>query len=136
MVNPRDLDGNAEEEKEAAILRYRLHIKPSISQTHSILMPGQVVLALGLLVLQQVPGRVAVQVPCSSSAFLDMSLRFTILGEIFAYVTVFNPTNKVVTFCLQGFCILGVFLLPAFICLGHDCLDLLSRCNGMHVCTD
>ena len=30
-----------------------------------------------------------------------ISLGFTILGEIFAYVTVFNPTIKVVTFRLR-----------------------------------
>ena len=70
------------------------------------------------------------------------SLRLTILGEIFAYVTVFfwffflNPTIEVVTFRLRGWCMLGVSLLPAFTCLGHECHDLLSTCNGMHVCTD
>ena len=32
------------------------------------------------------------------------------LGEIFAYVTVFlNPTIKVITFHLRGWCVLGVF---------------------------
>ena len=31
-----------------------------------------------------------------------MSLGFAILGKIFAYVTVFNPTREVVTFCLRG----------------------------------
>ena len=31
---------------------------------------------------------------------------------------------------------LGVFLLPAFTRLGHECQDLLSPCDGMHVCTD
>ena len=31
---------------------------------------------------------------------------------------------------------LVVFLLPAFIRLGHERQDLLSSCNGMHVCTD
>ena len=31
---------------------------------------------------------------------------------------------------------LGVFLLLAFTCLGHECQDLLSPCDGMHVCTD
>ena len=30
------------------------------------------------------------------------------LGEIFAFVTVFNPTTEVVTFCLRGWCMLGV----------------------------
>ena len=31
---------------------------------------------------------------------------------------------------------LGVFLLPPFTHLGHECQDLLSLCDGMHVCTD
>ena len=31
---------------------------------------------------------------------------------------------------------LGVFLLPAFTCLGHERQDLLGPCNEMHVCTD
>ena len=31
---------------------------------------------------------------------------------------------------------LGVFFLPAFTCLGHECQDLLSPCDGMHVCTN
>ena len=48
----------------------------------------------------------------------------------------FNPTIEVVTFHLHGWCMLGVFLLPAFIHLGHECQDLLSPCDGMHVCTD
>ena len=60
-----------------------------------------------------------------------------LLGEIFAYVTVFfNPTIKVVTFRLRGWCVLGVFLLPAFTRLGHERQDLLSPCDEMHVCTD
>ena len=59
-----------------------------------------------------------------------------LLGEIFAYVTIFNPTIKVVTFHLRGWCMLGVFLLPAFTRLGHECQDLLSLCDEMHVCTD
>ena len=36
----------------------------------------------------------------------------------------FNPTIKVVTFRLRGWCVLGVFLLPAFTRLGHECQDL------------
>ena len=61
-----------------------------------------------------------------------------LLGEIFAYVTVFffNPTIKVVTFRLRGWCVLGLFLLPAFTRLGHKRQDLLSPCDEMHVCTD
>ena len=48
----------------------------------------------------------------------------------------FNPTIKIVTFRLRGWCVLGVFLLPAFTRLGHECQDLLNPCNEMHVCTD
>ena len=48
----------------------------------------------------------------------------------------FNPTIEVVTFCLCGWCMLGVFLLPAFTNLGHECQDLLSPSDGMHVCID
>ena len=35
-----------------------------------------------------------------------------------------NPTIEVVTFRLRGWCMLGVFLLPAFSSLGHECQDL------------
>ena len=48
----------------------------------------------------------------------------------------FNPTIKVVTFRLRGWCVLGVFLLPAFTRLGHERQDLLSPCDEMHVYTD
>ena len=64
-----------------------------------------------------------------------LSLEFTILGEIFAYVTVFNPNIEVVIFRLRGGCMLGVLLLPAFTRLGHECQDLLSPCV-LHACTD
>ena len=36
----------------------------------------------------------------------------------------FYPTIEVVTFHLRGWCMLGVFLLPAFTHLGHECQDL------------
>ena len=77
-------------------------------------------------------------VQCSSpSAFQAISLGFNIFGEIFAHVTVsLNPPIEVVTFRLHGQCKLGVFLLPTFTRLGHECQDLLSLCNGMHVCID
>ena len=48
----------------------------------------------------------------------------------------FNPNIKVVTFRLHGWCVLGLFLLPAFTRLGHERQDLLSPCDEMHVCTD
>ena len=65
--------------------------------------------------------------------FPAMSLWFTILGEIFVYVTVFS---EIVTYRLHGWCMLGVFLLPAFAHLGHECQGSLSLCDRMHVCSD
>ena len=61
---------------------------------------------------------------------------FAILGEILAFVTVFIPVIEVVTLRLRGWCMLGVFLLPAFTRLGHERQDLLSPCGGMNVRTD
>ena len=40
-----------------------------------------------------------------------------------------NPTIEVVTLCLRTLCMLAVFLLPAFIRLGHDCQDFFSPCD-------
>ena len=77
------------------------------------------------------------QDPSSSSAFLGyISGVHHFLVRFFAYVTGFNPTIEVITFRLRGWCILGVFLLPAFTHQGHECQDLLSPCDGMHVCTE
>ena len=47
-----------------------------------------------------------------------------------------NLTTKVLRIHLRGWCMLGVFLLLALTCLGYEFQDLLSPCNGMHVCTD
>ena len=52
--------------------------------------------------------------------FPAVSLGFTILGEIFANVTV-----EVVTFRLREWCMLGVFLVPAFTRLDNERWDLL-----------
>ena len=74
----------------------------------------------------------------SSSAFPAISLDFILFLRGWDFCECdrfFNPTIKVVTFCLHGWCMLGVFLLPAFTPQGHDCQDLLSLCDGMHVCT-
>ena len=69
--------------------------------------------------------------------FPATSLGFTVRGEIFAYIWPFlNPAIEVVTLHLRGWCMWGVFLMPAFTRLGHECQDLLSLCNGVHVCTD
>ena len=69
-----------------------------------------------------------------------ISLGFTTFGWDFCvcdrFVFFFNPTIKVVTFRLRGWCVLGVLLLPAFTRLGHERQDLLSPCDEMHVCTD
>ena len=68
------------------------------------------------------------------------SLGFTIFGETFVYVTVFvlflNPAIEVVTFRLRGWCMLGVFLSPAFTRLGHEYQDLSGPCDGMYTSTD
>ena len=66
-----------------------------------------------------------------------LSLGFTTFGWDFCVCDrFFNPTKQVVTFRLRGWCVLGVFLLPAFTRLGHERQDLLSPCDEMHVCTD
>ena len=72
------------------------------------------------------------------SSFLSpaLSLGFTILGEIFVRVTVFDPAVEDVTFRLRGWCLLGIILLLAFTGQGHECQNLWSACDGMHVCTD
>ena len=76
----------------------------------------------------------------SSSVLPVIYLGFTIFREIFAYVAFFffffNPAVEIVTFHLCGWCMLALFLLPAFSHLGHECQDLLSPCDGMLVCTD
>ena len=83
----------------------------------------------------------------SSFAFPSFfSLGVTILGEMFASVTVFFlffifyffiPTTDVVTLRLRGWCMLGVF------CCRHSMIwDMnvriffFSPCDGMRVCTD
>ena len=76
----------------------------------------------------------------SSSAFQARSLGFTIFGWDFCVCgRFFNPTIDVVTFCLHQvheWCMLGVFVLPAFTCKGHQCQDLLNPHKEMHACTD
>ena len=53
-----------------------------------------------------------------------------------SHMWLFHPAIEVVTFRLCGWCVQGVFLLPPFTCLGHECQGLLSLCDGMYVCTD
>ena len=76
-----------------------------------------------------------------SSAFPAISLGFTFLlllcsqlylwcspfwMRILRISSLFNQTIEVVTFCLCGWCMLGVLLLPAFTCLGHECLHVME----------
>ena len=48
----------------------------------------------------------------------------------------FYVNIEVVTFRLHGWCMLGVFSLPVFTRLGHECQNRFSPCDAMHVCTD
>ena len=41
--------------------------------------------------------------------------------------SLYDRTIEVVTFCLRGWCVLGVFLLPAFPRPGHKCQDHRER---------
>ena len=75
--------------------------------------------------------------PSSSSAFPTFISGVHHFGVRFLPMwPFFNPTIDEVTFCLRGWCMLGVFLLPEFTHLEHECQDLLSLCDGMLVCTD
>ena len=90
-----------------------------------------------LRVKVQVSDKMKVVVSSSSSAFPSYISGVHHFGVRFLHMWPFcNPTIKVVTFCLRGWCMLGVFLLPAFTRLGHERQDLLSPCDEMHVCTD
>ena len=72
----------------------------------------------------------------SSSAFPRYIFGVHHVGWDLCVCDCFNPTIEVVTFRLRGWCMLGVFLMLAFTRLGHECQDLPSPCNGMHVCTN
>ena len=65
-----------------------------------------------------------------------ISSGFTILCEIFCVCHRFLiQTIEVVTFHFRGWCMLGGFLLPTFIRLGHEYQDLLNLCGGLHAQT-
>ena len=63
---------------------------------------------------------------------LSTSSSITCLGQ---FQSTFQVGYSSFTEPLCGWCMLGVFLLPAFTRLRHECPDLLSPCKGMHVCT-
>ena len=67
---------------------------------------------------------------------LPFSVRFLHVTPFLCVWFFFYPAMEIATFRLCGMCMLGVLLLLAFIHLGHECQDLLSQCDGMHVCTD
>ena len=74
---------------------------------------------------------------CSSSAFPKLHLWGSPFWvRVLRMWPFLNPAKEVVAFRLHGWWILGVFLLPSFIRQGNECQDLLSLCDGMHVCTD
>ena len=73
---------------------------------------------------------------CFFSAFQLYLLGLPLFVRFLSVRPFFNPSIEVVTVRLHGWSMLGVFLLPAFTRPGHECQDLLSRCDGMHVCTD
>ena len=52
---------------------------------------------------------------------LPFGVRFLLSDRLF------NPAIEVVTFRLRGWCMLGVFLLPAFTRLAYECRDLWVR---------
>ena len=64
----------------------------------------------------------------------SLSMGLTILVRFLRMSPFLNPTIEVVTFHLRGSCMLGVFLSPTFTRLGHESQDLLSPCDGIHVC--
>ena len=68
----------------------------------------------------------------SASPALSLGLTIFLVRFLCMFFFFFNPMIEVIT-CLCGWCMLGVFLLPAFTHLEHECRDLLSLCDGMHV---
>ena len=90
-----------------------------------------VLLALVLLVLES-----SFSISAAAAAtvsFPDRFEGFTTSEEIFAF---FNPAIEGVTFCLPGWCTIGVYFWLAFAHLGHEYQDLWSTRDEMHECTD
>ena len=69
-----------------------------------------------------------------SSAFPAIYLGFNIFFGICDRFLFSLYNHSDVTFRLRGWCVLGVFLLLAFIRLGQECQDLLCLLR-LHVCT-
>ena len=78
--------------------------------------------------------RVAFQ-PCLVLIKANLSgLPATVICNFNCSVPAYTIVNADPSLC--GWCMLGGFLLPAFTSQGHESQDLLSLCNGIHVCTD
>ena len=91
-----------------------------------------------IFIITCIPVNVVIIIIISISTVLFLLLlcsQVYLWGSLF-WVRFFNPTIEVVTFHLHGWCRLSVFLLPAFTRLEHESQNILSPCNGMHVCTD
>ena len=67
---------------------------------------------------------------CTGTGWLGVSIRYV------TFLFFCNPTIKVVTFPSSWREQAGCVLLPVFTCPGHECQDLLSLCDGMHMCTE
>ena len=114
-------------------------LKLAISPSHGTLTPGQAVPTMTPWCLAS--SKVANYQFFSFSFFFFLFFFFyvpqlylwgslTILGEICAYLPFFNPTIELATFCLRGWCKLGVFLLKVYARVGHERQDLWSPCDG------
>ena len=91
-----------------------------------------VLLALVLLVLES-SFSISAAAAAATVSFPDRFEGFTTSEEIFAF---FNPAIEGVTFCLPGWCTIGVYFWLAFAHLGHEYQDLWSTRDEMHECTD
>ena len=81
-----------------------------------------------------------IKITCLLPWSYDILLLLLLLSQLYLWGSPFwvNPTIEAVTFHLRRWCMLGVFLLPVFTCLGHTgkCQDLLNPCDEIYVCTE
>ena len=101
--------------------RTRVHVRICLHcYIHARLMKGSLVIT-------------GVEIRISCIAVLLLCSQLYLWGYIFMRFLhmwlSFNPTMQEVTFRFCGWCVLDVFLLLAFTCLGQKCQDLLSLCD-------
>ena len=129
---------------------------PAISLGFTILLPLCFKLSLGFTILRLllrsqlylwgssflfflcIPSYISGVHHSFSFGFPAISLGFTILGEFLRMWPLKKHflMQEVLTFGLRGWCMLHVFLLLAFTCLGHECQYRLGPYDGVCVCTD